>query len=107
MNPLWRNFSGSMSVLVPPPAGAELSHDPRDIPALREDGKDAAEILEIHSRAIKGLVEAGFDPDSAVAAISAGDLKQLSHTGLTSVQIQTPGSQNGSGAAKPAEAAPV
>lgn len=98
MNPLWRNFAGSMSVLVPPPKGAELSHDPRDIPALREDGKDAAEILEIHSRAIKGLVEAGYTPDSAVAAVNAGDLKLLTHSGLLSVQMQPPGaSQNGNG----------
>lgn len=88
MNPLWRNFSGSMSVLVPPPPGTELSHDPRDIPALREDGKDAAEILEIHARAIATLVKDGFDADSARDAIVAGDLSLLKHTGAPSVQVQ-------------------
>jgi Phage portal protein len=92
MNPLWRNFAGSMSVLVPPPERAELAHDPRDIPALREDGKDAAEILAIHAQAIRGLVDAGYTPESAIAAIEAGDLKLLVHTGLFSVQLQPPGS---------------
>jgi hypothetical protein len=56
--------------------------------------KDAAEIQKVNSEAIKGLTEAGYDPDSVVDAITAGDLQRLAHTGLYSVQLQTPGSDN-------------
>lgn len=101
MNPLWRNFAGSMAMLIDVPPSAELAHDPRDIPALREDGKDAAEILEIHMRAICAAVKDGFDPDTAVAAVEAGDLGLLKHTGLLSVQMQPPGSTNGTGNGQP------
>lgn len=93
MRPLWRNFAGSISTIIDVPAGAELWYDDRDIPFLQEDVKDAADTLEVHSRSIKGLVEAGFDPNSAVEAVVSGDLKRLDHTGLLSVQMQAPGTK--------------
>jgi hypothetical protein len=105
MRPLWRNFCGSMSPIIEIPAGSELWYDDRDIPALREDVKKAAEVLEIDSRAIKGLVEAGFTPEAVVDAVVSGDLTRLKHTGLLSVQMQKPGeapSSNGS-APEPAQ----
>jgi phage portal protein BeeE len=90
MRPLWRNFAGSIAPLVNVPSDAELWYDDRDIPALQEDIKDAAEVQEAESRTIKALVEAGFEPDSVVQSVVAGDLKQLKHTGKTSVQLQPP-----------------
>jgi hypothetical protein len=92
MRPLWRNAAGSLATIIDVPERSELWYDDRDIPFLQEDQKDAAEILEIDSRAIKGLTEAGFDPSTVVEAVVAGDLRRLEHTGLLSVQMQSPGS---------------
>lgn len=93
MAPLWRNMAGSLANIVPVPAGAELWYDTRDIPFLQEDVKDSADIRKVDADAIKALTEAGYDPASVVAAVTAGDLTKLIHTGVFSVQLQPPGSQ--------------
>lgn len=92
MRPLWRNLCGSLASIVTVPSGAELWYDTRDIAFLREDEKDGAAITSLKSVAIKTLVDAGYDPASVVDAVEAGDLSQLKHTGLVSVQLQPPGS---------------
>lgn len=97
MRPLWRNFAGSIATLIEVPADAELYYDDRDIPALAEDVKEAAEVQEIQSRTIKGHVESGFTPESAVLATVAGDLKLLKHSGLVSVQLNKPGEASTNG----------
>lgn len=91
MRPLWRNFCGSMEMIVPPPPASRLWIDTSDIPFLREDAKDAAEIQAQHSSSIRQLVDAGFTPESVVDAIVSGDLTRLEHTQLFSVQLQPPG----------------
>ncbi len=92
LRPLWRNFAGSMEHLLTVPPGAELWYDDRDISFLKEDVKDAADIVFIQSQGVRHLVDAGFEPDTVIAAIDTGDLTRLKHTGLFSVQLQTPGS---------------
>lgn len=91
MRPLWRMAAGALASIIDVPAGAELWYDDRDIPFLQEDVKDAADIIEAQSRSIRTLADGGYDPDSVVDAITAGDLRRLKHTGLMSVQMQTPG----------------
>ena len=80
-------------------------YDDRDIAFLREDEKDAADIQSVQAAAIRQLVDAGYEPDSVIAAITAGDLARLKHSGLYSVQLQPPGTiappSNGNG--KPAQ----
>lgn len=88
MRPLWRNFAGSLERIVPPPGGSRLWYDDRDIPFLREDRKDAADILYVKSQAINKLFMSGYDPESIIEAIEADDLTLLEHTGLPSVQLQ-------------------
>jgi len=102
MRPLWRNVAGSLASLVPPPPGAELWYDDRDIAFLQEDVKDAAEIQQMDALTIRQLVDAGFKPDDVVDAITAGDLRRLvgKHTGFYSVQLQ----ELGATAATPARA---
>lgn len=96
--PLWRNVAGSLEILVPPPpppdgkGTSRLWIDTRDIAFLREDAKDAAEIVEVQARTITGLVREGFTPESAIAAVMAQNMSLLVHTGLVSVQLQRPGS---------------
>ncbi len=91
MRPLWRNMAGSLARIVNVPPGAELWYDDRDISFLREDEKDNAEVLSLKATAMNALVAAGYSPESVVAAVEAGDLNQLAHSGLVSVQLQKPG----------------
>ena len=90
MRPLWRSFAAAMQTIVPPPPGAELWYDDRDVPFLREDLKDVAEIKQLEASMMKVLIDAGFTPESVTDAVTAGDWKRLKHTGLFSVQLQPP-----------------
>lgn len=95
MDPLWANAAGSLATLVKaPPKGApaRLWFDARGVPFLREDRKDAADIQQIQATTVVSLINAGYDPDSVVKAVSAEDLSLLvgAHSGLTSVQLQPP-----------------
>jgi phage portal protein BeeE len=101
LRPLWRNAAGSLATIMNVPADSELWYDDRDIPFLAEDVKDAAEAQQKDAQTLRTLVEAGWEPDASIDAVIAGDLARLKgkHTGLTSVQLQPPGtaSSNGSG----------
>jgi hypothetical protein len=92
MRPLWGKFAGAMSRIVPPPSGSRLWYDARDVSFLQEDEKDEADINAVKAQAIRTLVDGGFTPESAVAAIDSGDVSRLKHTNLYSVQLQKPGS---------------
>ena len=93
MRPLWRNAAGSLSPLVSVPKGSELWYDDRDIPFLREDVLDAAEIQQMQATTVKTFIDAGFKPTTVIEAVNAGDITRLEHSGLYSVQLQSPGSQ--------------
>lgn len=94
MSNLWRNVAGSLEQIIVTPSDARLWIDTRDISFLREDEKDEAEIQATQAGTIKALTEAGFEPDSILAAVQNLDWSLLvgQHTGLYSVQLQTPGS---------------
>jgi hypothetical protein len=91
MRHLWQQACGSLSTVVDAPYGSELWYDARDISFLQEDEKDAAEIRKADASTLRTLLDAGFEPDAAVAFVqTAGDLGQLSgqHSGKFSVQLQ-------------------
>lgn len=93
MHPLWQNASGSVANVMPrQQAGVRLWYDARDVPFLREDRKDAAEIQQAQAITIQTLIQAGYEPASVSAAVEAEDWGLLVHTGLVSVQLQIPGS---------------
>jgi phage portal protein BeeE len=98
--PLWRGASGALATIVTGPGDAELSYDDRDIPALAEDQKDAATIHQIEATTIRNYTDAGFTPESAIAAVKAGDPALLVHTGKFSVQLQPPGESSGAEAGR-------
>jgi HK97 family phage portal protein len=102
LRPLWRNAAGSLAQIVKVPNGAELWYDDRDISFLQEDMKDAADVSQLKATAMKTLVDAGYKPETVVSAVESGDLSQLVHSGLVSVQLQPPGTQP-----KPADAEPA
>lgn len=93
MRPLWRNVSGSFATLVKIPTSSELWYDERDVAFLREDEADAANIQSIRASTVTVLIREGFTPASAIAAVDNDDLRLLVHTGLVSVQLQTPGAK--------------
>lgn len=90
--PLWEEAASTLEHLVPPPDEASrLWYDARDVPFLREDRADVAQIQQGQAAAVRQLVDAGYTPDSVVAAIDGEDLTMLEHSGLYSVQLQPPG----------------
>jgi hypothetical protein len=95
MHPLWQNASGSLERIVkrPPGLGNRLWYDTSDVPFLREDEKDAAEIGAATAATINSYITAGYEPDSVVKAVEANDLRLLKHSGLYSVQLQKPGQE--------------
>lgn len=90
IRPLWRNLCGSLATIVKVPGGSELWYDDRDIAFLREDRKDLADIQSVEAGSISSLISAGFEPDSVIDAVVAGDFTKLNHSGLYSVQLQPP-----------------
>jgi hypothetical protein len=95
--PHWRSFAANLQRLVPPPRSnsplrqSQLWYDDRDIPALRQDLKEQAEIQQLQAGAISTLVTAGFTPESAETAITTGEMSRLEHSNLYSVQLRPPG----------------
>lgn len=95
IHPLWQNVAGSLEDIVqrPPGAGSRLWYDATDVPFLREDEKDAAEIAAKTAATINSYITAGYEPDSVVKAVEANDLRLLRHSGMYSVQLQKPGAE--------------
>lgn len=104
IRPLWRNAAASLETLVPPPSASQLWFDTHDVAFLREDERDRAEIQNREATTIRQLGDGGYTPESVVAAVDANDWSLLEHSGLLSVQLQPPGSQNNdtNGSAPPA-----
>lgn len=91
--PTLRDLCGALETILKRPADAELWFDTTDMPFVREDGKDIADIERTQAETIRQYIEAGYEPDSVVAAVRAHDLSLLVHTGLVSVQLQRPGAE--------------
>lgn len=95
MHPLWQNAAGSFATLLPKPGGdVRLWYDASDVPLLREDERDAADIAFVQAQTIRHLIDGGFTPESVQNAVEAGDWRLLQHSGLLSVQLQEPGSES-------------
>lgn len=103
IRPLWRSVAGAMSTLLIAPRASRLWFDDRDISFCQEDVKDAADIKQVEAQALKTLIDGGFDPDSAIEAVTTGDFSVLTHSGLVSVQLQPPGTLADGPAADPAD----
>lgn len=90
--PTLQDLSAAVAPIIRVPSDAELWTDTSDMPLLREDAKDAAEITQVQASTIGQLVRDGYTSDSAKAAVVANDMSLLVHSGLVSVQLQVPGS---------------
>jgi phage portal protein BeeE len=93
---LWNKAAPSLQALIVRPNDrAELHVDDREIPFLREDARDRAEIRAKDASTLRTLSDGGWEPDAAVDFVTADDLKQLRgrHSGLIPVQLQPPGAE--------------
>jgi HK97 family phage portal protein len=94
MSDLYRGFVSALETIVPAPQAkgpAKLWFDLSQVPFFREDRGDAATIRSTQATTIKQLIDAGYEPDSVIAAMEAEDFTLLVHTGLYSVQLQPAG----------------
>lgn len=93
IRPLLGSFLDAFAALVQPPAGSRLWYDDADVSFFQEDVTDEANIRLLKAQMIRSLIEAGYDADAAVSAADTGDFDGLlgQHSGLTSVQLQPPG----------------
>jgi hypothetical protein len=89
--PQLQDLAGSLASIINVPGGSELWTDTTDMPLLREDAKDAAEIDQVKATAIKTLIDAGCTPEAVIATVAPEWTGSLTHTGLVSVQLQEPG----------------
>jgi hypothetical protein len=105
IRPLLGSFFDAFANLVPPPEGARLHYDDSGVSFFQEDVKDEAEIRQANATTIRTLVDAGYDPDAVVRAVTTGQFDELvgRHSGLFSVQLQPPGTE----APPPSEGTPV
>lgn len=99
--PSLQDLAASLASVVNVPNDAELWGDTADMPILREDAKDAAEIEQVKATTITMYVREGFTAESAIAAVRAQDVTLLKHSGLTSVQLQKPGQDPNQPAVEP------
>lgn len=84
---LWLVACAALQGIVPGPPGARLWYD-ANVPFMREDATDVANIQSLQATTISALVMQGFTPDSVVKAIANNDMTLLKHSGLASVQLQ-------------------
>jgi Phage portal protein len=90
--PTLQGLCAALAPLIRIPSDSELWFDTVDMPIMREDALQAAQIMEIEAATIGALIQTGFTPESAVAATTSKDSGLLDHTGLVSVQLQPAGS---------------
>jgi phage portal protein BeeE len=89
IRPMWRMAAACFqSVLQEPNGGAQLWYDDRDIPALKDDIVNRAEVQVKQASAAKLLLDGGYEPDSVTDAITSDDFSRLVHSGLPTVQVQ-------------------
>jgi hypothetical protein len=77
--PQWRSLCGALQKLVPgmPDRGVRLWYDTSDIAALQDGEMVRSQATLVRAQALLALHQAGYDLDSATAAVEAADLSQL------------------------------
>jgi phage portal protein BeeE len=87
--PTLADLAASLTPMVRVPADAELWTNTKDMPILREDARDAADIEQVKAATIVSLSTGGFTRESAIAAVMAQDMSLLvKDPNWVSVQLQ-------------------
>ncbi|MCX4468958.1 phage portal protein [Micromonospora sp. NBC_01655] len=90
VRPDWRSACAALARVVDVPDGYRLWFDVGDIAALQESETESATAMQTQAATASTLITAGFEPESVTAAIIAGDLSLLRHSGMVSVQMHDP-----------------
>jgi phage portal protein BeeE len=87
--PLWRFACAALASILNVPPGSRLWYDDRDVPFLKEDLKDTAQVQQMQAAAASSFVQAGYEPQSIVDMLAADDITLLKPIeGVTTVQLQ-------------------
>lgn len=86
LRPEWAKLAGSLEVIVPPPADARLWYDESRVSFLKEDVKDAAEVMKSKATAVRTLTDGGYKPETVIATVWPDS--SLVHAGYLPVQVQ-------------------
>lgn len=97
LRPMWQSICYAYSNIIELPRSSRLWYDDRDIPFLRTDQVEKAQVQQREASVIRTLIDGGFKPESIVEAIRGDDWTLLEHTGLVSVQLLPPGTLGGPG----------
>lgn len=101
MRPLYRSAAAALETIVTAPQDkgpSKLWYDDSQVAFFREDRADAANIQFTRAQAMRQYVDAGWTPESVLAAFEADDMNLLKHSGLYSVQLQPAGTTPATGA---------
>lgn len=90
IRPQWNSVAAALGQIIPAPPGSQLWYDDRHVAALQQDALDTAEIDSKRALTLESLIRGGYTPESARDAVLTGDFAALEHTGLFSVQLQPP-----------------
>lgn len=104
--PALADLCASLEPILNVPRDGELWFDGADMPILREDERDAADIQQKEALTIRQLVDAGYEAESVISAVRSRDWSQLTHSGLYSVQLQPPGTSQPDPTTPPVEGTP-
>ena len=90
---LLQNSAEALSTILPskPRETAELWYDDTRISWFNEDATETAAINQAKAATMETLIRSGYVPDGVAKAVESGDYSSLTHSGLTSVQLQPPG----------------
>ncbi len=76
---MWNDTVNVLTNGAPVPLNEKLIIDTTDIPALQQDGQDAATITETQGRTIRDLTDGGYTAESVIDAVTSNDLTLLVH----------------------------
>jgi phage portal protein BeeE len=100
--PTLQDLAASLASMVRVPSDAELWTNTKDMPILREDARDAADIEQVKASTIVSLSTGGFTRESAIAAVMSQDMSLLvKDPNWVSVQLQQSDGQAPAGGAGP------
>jgi HK97 family phage portal protein len=97
MHPLWMSFCEAMENIVQPPKPTrrkpdryKLWYSTADVSALNDDREERARIQNITAEMMDKLIREGWESESVKDYAKSGNIDDLKHTGLISVQLYDP-----------------
>lgn len=87
----WQSVVATLAKFVDVPTDSRLWYSTQNISAMQDAETERATAAHVYAQAANVLITAGYEPGSVQSALTAGDMSLLRHTGMVSVQLQSPG----------------